>query len=214
MKCPHCLTDFHDTEQQFALGQDADDGWAVIKLHCPACRRFILYLAKGDLHHGQMITIRSKRLFRPKGALRRPAPKEVPMEFAEDYTEACLVLPDSPKASAALSRRCLQQLLREAANVKPSDLSKEIQQVLDSGKLPSHIAEAIDAIRHTGNFAAHPIKTQTTGEIVPVEPGEAEWNLDVLESLFDFYFVQPALLKKKRDALNLKLKDVGKYPMK
>ena len=49
--------------------------------------------------------------------------------IVEDYKEACLVLSDSPKASAALSRRCLQNLLRGAAGVKPGDLSIEIQQV-------------------------------------------------------------------------------------
>ena len=35
--------------------------------------------------------------------------------------------------------------------------------------------------------------------------GEAEWNLDTLESLFDYYFVQPAAIKAKRDALDRKL---------
>ena len=35
-----------------------------------------------------------------------------------------------------------------------------------------------------------------------------------LEGLFDFYFVQPAKLKKKRDALNEKLKKAGKPPLK
>jgi hypothetical protein len=40
------------------------------------------------------------------------------------------------------------------------------------------------------------------------------WNLDVLESLFDFLFVQPAALKAKRDALDKKLKAAGKPPMK
>jgi hypothetical protein len=79
---------------------------------------------------------------------------------------------------------------------------------------PSHLAEAIDAVRNIGNFAAHPLKSQSTGEILPVEPEEAEWNLDVLESLFDFYFVQPAILAKKCDALNIKLSDAGKKPMK
>jgi hypothetical protein len=49
---------------------------------------------------------------------------------------------------------------------------------------------------------------------LPVELGEAEWNLDVLESLFDFYFVQPARAKAKRDALNKKLADAGKPPLK
>ena len=49
---------------------------------------------------------------------------------------------------------------------------------------------------------------------MPVELHEAEWNLDVLESLFDFYFVQPARAKARRDALNKKLADTGKAPMK
>jgi len=47
-----------------------------------------------------------------------------------------------------------------------------------------------------------------------VEPGEAEWNLDVLESLFDFYYVQPARLQAKRAALDKKLAEAGKPPMK
>ncbi len=33
---------------------------------------------------------------------------------------------------------------------------------------------------------------------MPVEVGEADWNLDVLEALFDVYFVQPAALQKKK----------------
>ena len=47
-----------------------------------------------------------------------------------------------------------------------------------------------------------------------VEPGEAEWNLDVLEALFDFYFVQPSILQAKLAALNAKLKEAGKPPVK
>jgi hypothetical protein len=105
-------------------------------------------------------------------------------------------------------------MLREHGGVKSSDLASEIEQVLKSGKLPTHLAESLDAVRNTGNFAAHPIKSKSTGEIVPVEPGEAEWNLDVLDAFFDFYFVQPAILKRKREALNKKLADAGKPPMK
>ena len=115
---------------------------------------------------------------------------------------------------SARNTHCLQNLLREHANVKHSDLSKEIDQLLASKQLPSYLADSIDAIRNIGNFAAHPIKSANTGEIVQVEPGEAEWTLDVLEGLFDFYFVQPASIQKKRTALNLKLQSVGKPPMK
>lgn len=132
----------------------------------------------------------------PKASTRTPLPQEVPEAFASDYIEACLVLADSPKASAALSRRCLQNLLRKKANIKHGNLSDEIEEVMES--LPAHLQEAIDAVRNIGNFAAHSMKSTNTGEIIEVELGEAEWLLDTLEGLFDFYFVQPATLKKKR----------------
>ena len=86
--------------------------------------------------------------------------------------------------------------------------------MIDSGAVPSFITEGLDAVRNSGNFAAHPIKSASTGEIVDVEPGEAEWNLGVLESMFDFYFVQPALTAKRRAALDAKLKDAKKPQLK
>lgn len=85
---------------------------------------------------------------------------------------------------------------------------------MSKNSLPSHLSESLDSVRSIGNFAAHPVKSNSTGEIVDVEFGEAEWNLDIIESLFDFYFVQPDILKKKRDALNIKLKDAGKPELK
>ena len=214
MICNHCLTAYHPAEDVYAIGKDMDGGWAVRKLLCPECQRFNLYLLKCHLQGSYVAQVLESVAIRPKGATRPPPPSDVPTEFAEDYTEACLVLPDSAKASAALSRRCLQHVLREKGGVKHSDLANEIQQMLDSGRLPSHLTESLDAVRNIGNFAAHPIKSKSTGEIVPVEPGEAEWNLDVLEFLFDYFFVQPELLTKKREALNKKLADAGKPPMK
>jgi hypothetical protein len=163
---------------------------------------------------GQSPTIEGFALIRPKAAACAPLSPEVPANLAEDYREACLVLTDSAKASAALSRRCLQNLLREHAGAQPGDLNREIQQVLDAGKLPSYLTKAIDAVRAIGNFAAHPIKSTNSGEVIAGEPGEAEWLLDTLEGLFDFYFVQPATLQKKRDALNAKLVDAGKNRLK
>jgi len=85
---------------------------------------------------------------------------EVTKIFAEDYIEACLVISDSPKASAALSKRCLQNILREVAKVKPGNLYNEIQQVIDSGNLPSYIVDAIDAVRNIGNLLHTPLKVK------------------------------------------------------
>jgi len=103
-------------------------------------------------------------------------------------------------------------VLTEAGGAKKKDLSDQIDEVLP--RLPSHLAESVDAIRVVGNFAAHPIKSQSSGEIVEVEPGEAEWNLDVLDGLFDFYYVQPKRTKQRKAAIDKKLKEAGKPPLK
>ena len=218
MRCPHCTVEFYDDAKTIFVGKDIDGGWGIVSRTCPKCERLILALATGAVYmDGPPIQLRNPTvigLIRPKTSNRSPVPPQVPGKFAEDYLEACLVLGDSPKASAALSRRCLQHILREKASVKHGNLAKEIQEVIDSNALPSYISQSLDAIRNIGNFAAHPIKSQSTGEIVLVEPGEAEWSLDVIEMLYDFYFVQPDKIKKNRDALNKTLADAGKPPMK
>ena len=206
MKCPHCLTTFHSTLREQPLLIEDNEHWYVLHELCPECDKAIIWIRYGDDDKCILVN--------PRAISRSPVPKEVPGEFVEDYIEACLTFADSPKASAALSRRCLQNLILEKAGIKKGDLSDEIQQVIDSGKLPSQLSDAIDAVRNIGNFAAHPIKSRRSGEIVDVEPGEAKWNLDTLEGLFDFYFVAPEKLRQKRDALNKKLQDVGKPPMK
>lgn len=226
MNCPHCLVEFHSEVEWTNLRSDEEGCWAIEKYTCPspACGKFIIFLVQGDavwsrpagggtgfLH---LSPVNKRFLIYPKGSSHHPVPLEVPPAFAEDYKEACLVLPDSPKASAALSRRNLQHILREVSKVKPADLFNEIQEVIDSKTLPTYISETLDAVRVIGNFAAHPMKSQQTGEIIDVEVGEAEQNLDALESLFDFYFVQPVRAAAKKAAINQKLQDAGKPPLK
>lgn len=225
MKCPHCKNNMYPQTSHSPLGGDADGTWAIIQHKCPGCDRFSICLHVRHPRHDGMAPAKEHMYpVWPKGIARDPVPKEVPPDLTEDYKEACLVLSDSPKASAALSRRCLQHLLREYAKIKDEkgawkkikhgNLGNEIQQILDDDHLPTHLANELDAIRNIGNFAAHPTKDTNTGEIVDVEPGEAEWNLEVLEMLFDHYFVKPSETKKKKDELNKKLKAVGKPNMK
>ena len=210
MKCPHCTVEFHDEWEVLGTRiEDIDGRWVVRMTTCSRCQRCVLKLQHTAPADEWSVT--SETLIRPRTSTRPPISDDVKDAFAEEYGEAALILGDSPKASAALSRRCLQRLLREKAGVKPSNLFDEIGEVLD--KLPSHLAESVDAIRNIGNFAAHPNKSESTGEIVDVEPGEAEWLLDVLDGLFDFYFVQPSESTRRREALNEKLKDAGKPEM-
>ena len=107
----------------------------------------------------------------------------------------------------------LEQLLEEKGGVKITDnLSKQIDEAMKI--LPTPLANAIDYIRNIGNFAAHPTKSLRTGEIAEVKPGEAEWSLHVLENLFEYYFVIPAELDRRRASLDMKLLDTGRKPMK
>lgn len=216
MKCMHCQTSVHYQAESFPIGTDDDGVWTILAGSCPSCTKLIVHLdcQRTIVERG----LRSARghLYpvRPPSGHRPAPPADVPPELAEDYNEASAVLHLSPKASAALSRRCLQHLLRDTAQVKHQDLAREIDEVLARPGFPSHLAEAIDAIRQLGNFAVHPVKSTHSGEVLPVEAGEAEWTLDVLDLLFDFYFVQPALQKKKREALNEKLREAGKPQLK
>jgi hypothetical protein len=156
-------------------------------------------------------TIETTLLF-PKRVMKH-LPKEVPEKFTADFREAHDTLDVSPKASAALSRRCLQNLIREQEGIIKHDLMDEIRELLSRNKLPVYIAEDLDSIRNVGNFAAHPIKNTNTGQIEDVETGEAEWTLQVLEEVLLFYFCQQAISKARRDALNQKLRNAGKKPM-
>ncbi len=216
MQCPHCLVEFVGSKKKTKLGKDVDGKWDIITHKCPICRKKTFELKhkgfkKGDYQH----TIPdSKVMIRPKAIIRPPVALEVPDEYAVDYKEAAMILTDSPKASAALSRRCLQHIIRNTMGIKRTDLFQEIQEVIDSKLLPDDILESLDTIRLVGNFTAHPVKSLSAGEIVAVEPQEAEWNLDVLEIIFEFLFIRPVAIQKKKNALNAKLRDAGRMPMK
>ena len=112
--------------------------------------------------------------------------------------------PLTPNASAALSRRCLQNIIRNKLGVKRNRLADEIREVCKDPSTPSYISESLDYLRKVGNFAAHPDKNENTGLIVPVEPEEAEWCLDVLTMIFEFYFVRPARDAEMRRAIDAK----------
>ncbi len=141
----------------------------------------------------------------------------VPETQRNDFLEAAYVLQISPKASAALSRRILQAILREQGYAD-RDLAKQVDAVLmetDSNKLvPLYIRNNIDAIRNFGNFSAHQLKDNITSEIVDVEPEEADWCLKIVLDLFEHYYVRPTADAKKLAGLNEKLQQAGKPPAK
>ena len=166
MKCPHCLVSFHakDDRRHFRpLPLDADPmgNWWVDRESCPDCEKLTIWLivsaGESDYHPGRNASPTGewhKVMVYPKGTNRPPVPPEVSDGFAEDYREACLIIADSPKASAALSRRCLQHILREKAGVQhPNDLARAIQEVVDNPAIPSEVSATLDMVRNIGNFS-------------------------------------------------------------
>jgi len=219
MTCPHCSTvvkfDWYRTS---AMEIDEDgNGTEISYTTCPNCDKIVIYLQGGYLvpsSSGLHIDEKDwrKLIYPAKSNFSNSV--DIPALYLEDYNESQNVLAASPKASAALSRRLLQNILREEFGIKEKSLSTEIQKFIEMPGIPSHLIDAVDAIRNIGNFAAHPQKDLSTGEIVSVEKGEAEWLIEVIEGLFDFRFIQPKKLERKRAELNLKLTKIGKPPMK
>jgi hypothetical protein len=99
-----------------------------------------------------------------------------------------------------------------------NDLAKQIDALLaetdNRRSLPISIHNAVDAIRQFGNFGAHPIDDKTTLQLIEVEPGEAEWCVEVVEELMDHYHERPAQLEARLDLANAKFRSGGKPDLK
>lgn len=221
MKCPHCSNKIgleidHESSWTYSDEDIIGDGYGLSYGHCPACEKIIVIFLEGTHQYSgttHFFEETAEEIIYPK-YIARTVEAEVPDRFKQDFLEACAVLPVSSKASAALSRRILQDVFREELGIKKPNLAQEIDEFIKKKDIPTYLGDAVDAIRNIGNFAAHPLKDTNTGTIVEVEAGEAEWLLEVNEALFDFVFVQPKRLAERKKNLNAKLKSLGKPPMK
>jgi len=124
----------------------------------------------------------------------KPQSAVVPESIREDYYECCLIRNLSPKASATLARRCLQGMIRDFCGISRKRLVDEIRalaEAVEAGKAPVGVTpdaiEAIDAVRAIGNIGAH--MGNDINVIVDVDPGEAQALIELLELLFEEWYV-------------------------
>jgi len=129
-------------------------------------------------------------------------PSYIPSAIIEDYNEACLICMNSPKASATLSRRCLQGIIRDYWKVKPGRLVDEIEQIKD--KTDQLSWEAIDSVRKVGNIGAHMEKDINV--IIEVDPQEAELLINLIETLIKDWYI---LREERKIRLN-QIKNIAK----
>ena len=214
MKCPHCFISVHvswGASNVLLHNRNILSGWEVLAANCPSCELPIIKISIETFIDNKR---RNKEypVF-PRFPTRTRVGHAVSATLRDDYAEACNVLSISPKASAALSRRILQIILTEQG-YQSSNLAKQINDVLNENNpskvLPIYIREVIDAIRNFGNFAAHPITDKTSLQVIDVEPNEAEWCLEIVEKLFEHYYITPARNRSNIDKLNSNLKKAGK----
>ena len=114
-------------------------------------------------------------------------PDYVPEYIQQDYKEAFLIVELSPRASAVLSRRCIQSIIRDCWNCKESNLSKAIQSI--SNKIDEQTLQVLNAIRQIGNAGAHPDKD--TEVIVDISSEDATKLLKSIEFLIEECYITP-----------------------
>lgn len=209
-ECPFCgrLSVYKSIEKKnntFAISADTKYGdlffesWVNV---CPnkECKEFTyaskVYVAKSDGGYLKPIRQIESWVNRPNGIVKQ-FPDYVPEQILADYREAVLIKDLSPKASATLSRRCLQGMIRSVWEVKPARLVDEIKAI--ESQIEASMWKAIDAIRNIGNIGAH--MENDINIIVDVDPDEAEMLIGLLELLIQEWYVEKHEKKIRIDAI-------------
>lgn len=210
--CPHCLRAVVITEERSSASEhclwinNADGPQRLLTRFfvCPnvECRKFTLL---ASLQGGKL----SGHEFVPQAGIpprtwnlvpdtrSKVFPSYIPVAVLEDYREACTIRDLSPKASATLSRRCLQGIIRDFWGARPARLIDEINEI--KPLIDGATWGAIDAVRKIGNIGAHMEKDINV--IVDVEPQEAELLIQLIETLLTEWYVARADRTQRMAAL-------------
>lgn len=196
-QCPYCsmimpITDttkkirypgFNSSDDLYYnhIGEEGynDECVGLVFYKCPNCEQTTIS-ARGL---GKKVSDINMQL-RPN-SLAKKFPNYIPESIRSDYEEAYAILFLSPKASATLSRRCLQGMIRDFWGICESTLYKEITALKD--KIPNDLWQSIDALRQLGNIGAHMEKD--TNIIIDIEPNEAETLLRLIELLIKEWYI-------------------------
>ena len=213
--CPYCnrnatITGSNYSSNSHKFGHNNKDGDLLIKTSvvvCPnkGCKEYtisaFLFNAIQD-SFGNWVSSGLPLLhwnLKPRSQA-RVFPSYIPRVILEDYEEACLIRDLSPKASATLSRRCLQGIIRDFHGITKKRLVDEIEALKDN--IDPLTWQAIDAVRSIGNIGAHMEKD--TNLIIDVEPQEASALIGLIEMLLkDWYIDRHEKEKQLREIVGI-----------
>ena len=192
MECPHCHSEFTETRHVFALGEDQDGSWQISSARCDVCDRLIVNVFTKDGPSYPAL---------PQSSTRPRLSPDVPLDYAGDYHAACQIYVHSPESTAALSRRLLQRLLADKAGAGDGGLVDQIRRSGLGPDMPAYLKQGLQMYSRLAKLDSEPGKSAHPEALAGVERAEAEWLLDVLQSMFDLYFVQPARLQRKQNSI-------------
>ena len=221
-KCPYCghaqiVTDATYNQADVPIFNDLSKhgliGGKVISTVCSneECKEISLEFAL----HNVVDTQSGHRLTRARlhswtllpESSEKPQPGYIPEPIRKDYKEACGVLDLSANASATLSRRCLQGMIRDFCGIEKRTLKEQIdhlREMVAEGNAPRGVShdtmEGIDTVREFGNIGAHMAKDINL--MIDVEPDEAQALIRLIEMLFEDWYVA-------RHERERKLKELG-----
>ena len=182
----------------------------VTSISClnPQCKKLTL---KGDLmkkewnrHHEKYIYKEINTWPLLPDSIAKPQPDYIPQSIKKDYKEACKIANLSPNASAVLSRRCLEGMIKDFCEIKENTLYQSIEKLkikLKNNQAPKGVTEetieAIDSIRRMGRIGAH--MKEPTSMLVDIDPKEANLLVELIEMLFKEWYVAK---HKRQQSLN------------
>ena len=194
-QCPYCsmvipiIDATHSTRsiafaEAYVIGKNGN--WipsdSCIKIEffkCPDCGQYTVFA------HGEGKKVSEIEYYLHPLSLAKQFPSYIPSAIRSDYEEACAIVNLSPKASATLSRRCLQGMIRDFWDIKESNLAKAIEKL--EGKIPAPQWKVIDGVRRIGNIGAHMEKDINL--IVDIEPDEAQKLIKLIEHLLEQWYI-------------------------
>lgn len=154
----------------------------IIRATCNSCGKDSIWKKDEDTLEESLVI--------PKKTVGVESPNpDMPDEIAKIYNEASLVLSDSPRASAALSRLAIDKLTTQL-EPEGKNLNLRIGKLVEKG-LPATIQQSLDIVRVIGNNAVHP------GEIDITDNREIALSLlELLNFIVDNQISQPRRIQE------------------
>ena len=187
--CPHCGVYAHQLwtkDASFEYETSDDQDWPVTSFRvqlswCMHCDEQCLWL--------------DRKLIVPNSEDAPPPNGDLHDDIKADYMEAASVLQKSPRSAAALLRLALQKLCKQLGG-KGKNIQQDIDLLVAEKGLPSHAADAMDAVRIVGNHAVHPGELDLRGDTE---------TATILFALINFIAETMLTEPKKREAFYARL---------